>query len=585
MKKIFFFLLLFSSLAAAAQTTKPSATVNAKRLIANDSLKLNGKWYKTLDVPVKYPVYVDVDGKLTADVGSGGGPNAWLKAGNSGITGSDFLGSTNSAALRFRTNNIERGFFDIDGSFAINSFANNFAYDSAFYLKNNAGYRFFNIATSSTGSILTLDANNATAGTPPGGGLTIGSYGNSPDSFYNRSYQGAVFDFYNTFRIRHRGVGNGITWTPFEVAQGNANYLTVKSYNGVPSTIFGTDTTYRASATVAINSTVGGLLIPRLTTTQRDAIASPANGLLIYNTSTLAFNYFNGTAWTAIGSGGGGGTLTNPITFNNSGSGAASGTTADGSSAVTVSYNTIGAAPATSGNSILKGNGSGGFSNATAGTDYLAPNELTAFYFTDFVTNASNFPWNGAAISSGTAAATTATLSGDHPGVSRFSSSTSANSGYRIGTDLNSIRLKGGEESVAIINPTDLSSGTTVRVGFLDNTTSTDAVDGVYFEWSGSGAIILKTSNNSTQSSSSTITTLSTSTWYKLKIVVTSTSSVTGYVYNATGTLINSATLTTNIPSTSGREVGVGLVATNSGTTATALIDVDYLSVKLLPVR
>jgi hypothetical protein len=36
-----------------------------------------------------------------------------------------------------------------------------------------------------------------------------------------------------------------------------------------------------------------------MTTTQRDAIASPATGLRIYNTTTLANNTYNGTAWLA----------------------------------------------------------------------------------------------------------------------------------------------------------------------------------------------------------------------------------------------------------------------------------------------
>lgn len=49
-------------------------------------------------------------------------------------------------------------------------------------------------------------------------------------------------------------------------------------------------------------------------------------------------------AWIANGSGGG--TTTNPLTMNNSGSGAASGATFNGSAAETISYNTIGAAPA-----------------------------------------------------------------------------------------------------------------------------------------------------------------------------------------------------------------------------------------------
>lgn len=42
--------------------------------------------------------------------------------------------------------------------------------------------------------------------------------------------------------------------------------------------------------------------------------------------------------------GGGGGTTTNALTFNNGGAGVASGGTFDGSAAVTVSYNSVGAA-------------------------------------------------------------------------------------------------------------------------------------------------------------------------------------------------------------------------------------------------
>lgn len=50
----------------------------------------------------------------------------------------------------------------------------------------------------------------------------------------------------------------------------------------------------------------------------------------------------------ANGTGGGGGTTTYAVTFNNSGTGAASGTTFDGSVARTISYNTLGA-PSTTG--------------------------------------------------------------------------------------------------------------------------------------------------------------------------------------------------------------------------------------------
>lgn len=69
--------------------------------------------------------------------------------------------------------------------------------------------------------------------------------------------------------------------------------------------------TVDASAILDMVSTTKGVLTPRMTTTQRDAIATPATGLLIYNTTTNTHNFYNGSAWTAIGSGGG---FTNPMT-------------------------------------------------------------------------------------------------------------------------------------------------------------------------------------------------------------------------------------------------------------------------------
>jgi Chaperone of endosialidase len=55
------------------------------------------------------------------------------------------------------------------------------------------------------------------------------------------------------------------------------------------------------SSLLEIKSTTQGLLIPRMSKTQRDNIAKPATGLLIYQTnSTPGFYYYNGTAWTPL---------------------------------------------------------------------------------------------------------------------------------------------------------------------------------------------------------------------------------------------------------------------------------------------
>ena len=50
-------------------------------------------------------------------------------------------------------------------------------------------------------------------------------------------------------------------------------------------------------AEVEIASTTQGFLPPRMTTTQRDAIASPAAGLTMYNTTVNCLQSWNGTLW------------------------------------------------------------------------------------------------------------------------------------------------------------------------------------------------------------------------------------------------------------------------------------------------
>jgi trimeric autotransporter adhesin len=54
------------------------------------------------------------------------------------------------------------------------------------------------------------------------------------------------------------------------------------------------------SAMLDIKSTSKGLLIPRLTTVQKLAIATPAEGLKVYDTNTKTFWFYNGTAWTEM---------------------------------------------------------------------------------------------------------------------------------------------------------------------------------------------------------------------------------------------------------------------------------------------
>ena len=60
-----------------------------------------------------------------------------------------------------------------------------------------------------------------------------------------------------------------------------------------------------ASAIFEISSISKGILVPRLTTTQRTAIVTPAAGLLVYDTNSKSFWYYNGSAWSNFATPGG----------------------------------------------------------------------------------------------------------------------------------------------------------------------------------------------------------------------------------------------------------------------------------------
>lgn len=100
--------------------------------------------------------------------------------------------------------------------------------------------------------------------------------------------------------------GGGGGGTPI-VGGGTLNYICKFTPNGTTinnsllyddgtSVGIGTNTP-DASALLDLNSTTQGFAAPRMTTLQRNAIVAPTVGLLIYNTSSSFFNYWDGSAW------------------------------------------------------------------------------------------------------------------------------------------------------------------------------------------------------------------------------------------------------------------------------------------------
>jgi hypothetical protein len=58
--------------------------------------------------------------------------------------------------------------------------------------------------------------------------------------------------------------------------------------------------TIPASAVFEIESTTKGFLPPRMTTTQKNAIATPAAGLMVFDTTLVKLCVYNGTTWETI---------------------------------------------------------------------------------------------------------------------------------------------------------------------------------------------------------------------------------------------------------------------------------------------
>lgn len=101
-------------------------------------------------------------------------------------------------------------------------------------------------------------------------------------------------------------VGGGAPWTRFsgfKVDGGVAQWTTIGSdlHYGAGGVAIGQSAAPDATAALEIESTTKGFLPPRMTTAQRDAIASPATGLMVFNTTAAQYQFWSGSAWSGLG--------------------------------------------------------------------------------------------------------------------------------------------------------------------------------------------------------------------------------------------------------------------------------------------
>jgi hypothetical protein len=149
--------------------------------------------------------------------------------------------------------------------------------DATIYLGNGAGYGLQGIQGT---SLYTLRKGLASGSVQQNFDLTTADY---TYSIYGAVPSGNV-RLYSGDNTGTGGGGFGAV-----ILQHNG---TVKRGN----VLIGTSTDL-PSAILQVTSTTQGVLFPRMTTTQRDAIATPATGLQVYNTTTNTNDFYNGTAW------------------------------------------------------------------------------------------------------------------------------------------------------------------------------------------------------------------------------------------------------------------------------------------------
>ncbi|MDO3644718.1 hypothetical protein [Mucilaginibacter sp. L3T2-6] len=99
---------------------------------------------------------------------------------------------------------------------------------------------------------------------------------------------------------RNLNFGNGAGYN-FDFSTAGGDYKIIMRLADTNHVSIG-DENYDNSAVLTLNSTTNGFLPPRMTTTQRDSIGTPSEGLIVYNKTSKKLNLYNGTGWQEIAS-------------------------------------------------------------------------------------------------------------------------------------------------------------------------------------------------------------------------------------------------------------------------------------------
>ncbi len=224
----------------------------------------------------------------------------WSLTGNSNtVAGTNFLGTTNDVPLEIRTNNIRRGYIGTTGE---NVFFSRYAGENISTGTGNVGIgleALRNVTNGINNIAIGNQANNSMTAyvqTVTVGGLSS-SVGDNAVAIGSSAQAGASATAIGS-QASATGTGSVAIGASASVSEDN-------------TIVIGADNAYRAMGTstpdhssiLDITSPNRGFLAPRMNNDAMNEIASPAVGLLIFNTDQGKFYFYDGTGWNTVGNG------------------------------------------------------------------------------------------------------------------------------------------------------------------------------------------------------------------------------------------------------------------------------------------
>jgi len=245
-------------------------------------------------------------------------PNSWNKGGNNVLAAeTSSIGTTNNRALRIITRDSTRMIVDSTGSRLgiglTNPQYNIDAYESIRALASTSGVALWVGSSAAirgdaaSNGTMYIDASRNTTGT-----ISIRSTTTNVSGALNAQSTATVAQSLdvqgststNGYMLNGVSVATSTTGDSLLRINDNSRYKRIgirgDKYQFNDDGTGAASWTWNQSALVEMRSTTKGLLIPKMTTTNRNAIGSPATGLLVYNTSVDSFQYYAGS-WKNLG--------------------------------------------------------------------------------------------------------------------------------------------------------------------------------------------------------------------------------------------------------------------------------------------